>query len=40
MKSISVFLDIIKVADFRKYADVSGTQEVCHVIYIYLLDLL
>ena len=36
MQSISVFLDITKVADFRlKNADVSRTQGVCHVIYIF-----
>ena len=35
MQSISVFLDITKVADFRsKNADLSRTQGVCHVIYI------
>ena len=40
MESISVFLDIAKVADFRWWnADVSRTQVVCHVIYIFL-DLL
>ena len=33
MQSISVFLDIAKFVDFwRKNADVSGMQEVCHVI--------
>ena len=36
MQSISVFLDIAKFADFRwKNADVSRTQEVCHVISIF-----
>ena len=36
MQSISVFLDIAKFADFRwKNADVSRTQGVCHVIYIF-----
>ena len=36
MQSISVFLDITKVADFRwKNADDSRTQGVCHVIYIF-----
>ena len=35
MESIAVFLDKAKFADFRlKNADVSRTQEVCHVIYI------
>ena len=35
MKSISVFLDITKFADFRlKNADVSRTQGVRHVILI------
>ena len=35
MESISVFLDIAKLADFRlKNADVSRTQEVSHVIQI------
>ena len=34
MQSISIFLDITKVADFCwKNADVSRTQKVCHVIY-------
>ena len=33
MQSISVFLDIIKIADFRrKNSDVSRNQGVCHVI--------
>ena len=36
MQSISVFLDIAKFADFRwKNADVSRTQGVCHMIYIF-----
>ena len=36
MESISVFLDIAKFADFRlKNADVSRTQGMCHVIYIF-----
>ena len=36
MQSTSVFLDITKVADFRwKNADVSITQGVFHVIYIF-----
>ena len=40
MQSISVFLDIAKFADFRsKNTDVSRTQDMCHVIYIFL-DLL
>ena len=35
--SISVFSDIAKFADFRrKNADVSGTQGVCHVNYIFI----
>ena len=35
MQSISVILDITKVADFRKKnIDISRTQEVCYVIYI------
>ena len=35
IKSLSLFLDIAKFADFRqKNADVSRTQGVCHVIYI------
>ena len=37
MQSISVFFDITKIADFWwKNADVSRTQGVCHVIYIFL----
>ena len=36
MKSVSVFLDTTKFADFqRKSADVSRTQGVCHVILIF-----
>ena len=36
MQSVSVFLHITKVPDFpRKIADVSRTQEVSHVIYIF-----
>ena len=36
MWSISVFLDITKIADFRlKNADVNRTQGVWHVIYIF-----
>ena len=36
MQSIFVFLDITKVADFWwKNADVSRTQELCRVIYIF-----
>ena len=36
MQSISVFLDTAKSADFRcKNDDVSRTQGVCHVIYIF-----
>ena len=37
MQSIHVFLDIAKFADFQgKTADVSRTQGMCHVIYIFL----
>ena len=33
MQSVSVFLDIAKIADFWwKNANLSGTQVVCHVI--------
>ena len=33
---MSAFLDITKVPDFRgKIADVSRTQGVCHVIYMF-----
>ena len=36
MQSISVFLDITKVTDFRlKNTDVSRTQVVRHVVYIF-----
>ena len=36
MLSISVYLDIGKVSDFwLKNAEVSRTQGVCHVIYIF-----
>ena len=36
MQSISAFLDIAKIADFRlKNADFSRTQWVCHMIYIF-----
>ena len=36
MQSVSVFPDIAKVADlWRKITDVSRTQGVCHVIYIF-----
>ena len=36
MKSISVFLDIAKFANFWwKNADVSRTKEVCHLILIF-----
>ena len=36
MQSISGFPDITKTDDFRrKNADVSRTQEVCHVIYVF-----
>ena len=37
MQSISVFIDITKVNDLRfKNANVSGTQEVSHVVYTFL----
>ena len=40
MQSISVFLDMTNVADFRrKNVDVSTTQEVCHMIYIFFRSL-
>ena len=36
MQSVSVFLDITKFADFwLKNADVSRTQRVYHMIYIF-----
>ena len=36
MQSISAFLDIAKLSDFRwKNADVSRTQGSCHVVYIF-----
>ena len=36
MQSTSELLDIGKFADFRwKHADVSRTQGVCHMIYIF-----
>ena len=35
MQSISVCFDIVKFDDFRYKNDVSRTQEVCHVIYIF-----
>ena len=36
MQSIPVFPDITKIADFwRKKADASRTQGVCHVIYVF-----
>ena len=35
--NLSIFPDIAKFADFRwKNADISRTQGVCHVIYIFL----
>ena len=41
MQSISVFLDITKVADFPwKSADVSRTQKEFHMIYIFFVFLL
>ena len=37
MQSISVFVDITKLNDLRfKNANVSGTQEVSHVVYMFL----
>ena len=36
MQSISLFLDIVKFADFQsKNADDSKTQGVCHVIHVF-----
>ena len=36
MQSTCVFLDVAKFADFRwKIADVSRTQDMCHVIHIF-----
>ena len=36
IQSICGFLDVAKFADFRlKNADVSRTQGVCHVIYVF-----
>ena len=36
MQSISVFPDILNVGNFRwKNADVSRTQGMCHVIYVF-----
>ena len=36
MLSIPVFLDVLKIADFRwKNTDVSKTQGVCHMIYVF-----
>ena len=36
MQSMSAFLDLAKFSDFRwKHADVSRTQEVCHVIHLF-----
>ena len=36
MQSIPVFLEVTKVADFRrKNTGVSRIKEVCHVIYIF-----
>ena len=41
MESLSVFLDIVKLADFRrKNADIGRTQGVCHVIHIFFESLL
>ena len=37
MQSVYVFLDITKVAGFQcKNDDVSRTQGVCHVIFVFL----
>ena len=37
MQSITIFLNITKVADFqRKDADVSRPQVLCHLIYTFL----
>ena len=37
MQSIPVCTDILKIADFWwKNADVSRTQGICHVIYVFL----
>ena len=36
MQSVSLFLDIAKIADVRwKNADFSRTQGVCHVIHMF-----
>ena len=41
MQSIPVFPDIRKIPDFRcKNANVSGTQGVCHGIYVFYLSFL
>ena len=41
MQSIYAFLDLAKFANFWcKNADVSKTQRVCHVIYIFFGSLL
>ena len=35
-ESISVFLEITKIADFRREnADLNKTQKICHVIFIF-----
>ena len=34
-QNFSEFLDITKIADFQRNADVSRTQELCHVIYMF-----
>ena len=37
MQSISVFVDVIKANDLMfKNANVNGTQEVSHVVYMFL----
>ena len=41
MQSTLVFPDITTIADFWwKYADVSRTQGVCHVIYVFVRSFL
>ena len=36
MQSVGVFPGILKIADFRwKNADVSRTQGVCHMVYVF-----
>ena len=39
MQSISIFLDIAKFTEFQwKNADLRRTQEVCHVIRIFVVS--